>query len=273
MKVREKEEAPKMAAIVAMTAARSIFDLVESNDDKVEEIVPASKITSSPAVRACNPVYLNRKQGIAGLFEDFNKVIVHEDSDSEASTSIASPATLNDLDEESDPWESIGRSIEEEIEQELNICATARLKLANIDEDLIPAMSCTAKTNEAPHRPKIVAFSSQSWITMDACVARPVGRQELLQSRGAQSSMEAEWDRLRSKVVWDENIVRVSGLTLPKRLKMLELKSTSVTFLVYVLRRILSFFLVILRGSSRGALFFKGIGSLTRAGKLQISKI
>ena len=82
-----------MAAIVAMTAARSIFGVNESNDDKVEDAVPASKITSSPAARARNPVYLNRKKGIARLFEDFNKVIVHEESDSEASTSIASPAT------------------------------------------------------------------------------------------------------------------------------------------------------------------------------------
>ena len=70
---------------------------------------------------------------IAGLFEDCNKVFIHEDSDSEASTSIASPATLNDLDEEYDPWESIGRSIEEEIEQELNMCATARLIPANLE--------------------------------------------------------------------------------------------------------------------------------------------
>ena len=156
-----------MAAIVAMTAARSIFDANESHNNKVEEIVPAFKLTSSPAVRACNPVYLNRKQGTAGLFEDCNKVIVHEDSDSEASISIASPATLNDLGEESDPWESMGRSIEEEIEQELNICATARLMPASLDGDFIPAMPCTAKTNEAPHRPKIVAFSSHSWITMN----------------------------------------------------------------------------------------------------------
>ena len=208
MKVREKEEAPKMAAIVAMTAARSIFDANESNNDKVEEIVPASKLTSSPTVRACNPVYLNRKQGIAGLFGDSNKVIIHEDSDSEASTSIASPATLNDLDEESDPWEPIGRSIEEEIVQEFNICAAACLTPANFDEDLIPAMPCAAKNNEDPHRPKIVASSSHSWITKNACVARPVGRKELLQSRGAQASMKAEWDRLRSKIAWDGNIVR-----------------------------------------------------------------
>ena len=208
MKAREKEEAPKMAAIVAVTAAKSISDVNESNNDKVEEIVPASDIISSPAARACNPVYLDRKQGIAGLFEDSIKVIVHEDSDSEASTSIASPATLHDLDDESDPWESMGRYIEEEIEHEFNICAAAHLTLANLDEGFVPAMPCTARTNDNPHRPKIVAFNSHSWTIKNACVARPVGRKELLQSKGAQASMRAEWDRLRSKVVWDDNIVR-----------------------------------------------------------------
>ena len=125
MKAREKEEALKMDAIVAMTAAKPISEGNEPNNNKVDETVPASNIVSSPAVRDYNPVYLNRKQGMAGLFESSNKVV---DSDSEASTSIASPVTLHDLDDDSDPWESIGRSIEEEIEQESNICAAARPK-------------------------------------------------------------------------------------------------------------------------------------------------
>ena len=206
MKVREKVEAPKMAAIVAMRATRSIFTANGSNDNRVEEIVPSSESTSSHAVRARNPVYLKRKQGIAG--EDCHEVFVHEGSDSEASTSIASLATINNSDEESDPWESMGRSIEDEIEQELNICGIARLIPANLDEDYIPAMPCAAKVKEGPHRPKIVAFNSHSWITMNACVARPVGKKDLLQSKGAQASMKAEWVRLRSKVVWDENKVR-----------------------------------------------------------------
>ena len=171
VKAREKEEAPKMDAIVAMTAAKSISEGNEPNNSKVDETVPASNIISSPAVRDCNPVYLNRKQGVAGLFENSNKVVVHEGSDSEACTSIASPATLHDLDDESDPWESIGRSIEEEIEQESNICAAARLKPANLDEDFVPAMPCAARTNDNPHRLKIVAFNPHSWIVKNACVA------------------------------------------------------------------------------------------------------
>ena len=49
-----------MAAIVAMTAASFILDVNESNNDKVDEIVPASKIIFSPAAGACNPVYLRK---------------------------------------------------------------------------------------------------------------------------------------------------------------------------------------------------------------------
>ena len=58
----------------------------DSYDNKVEEIVPACAPTFSHSVRARNPVYVNRKQGVADLFEDCNKVFVHEGSDSEAST-------------------------------------------------------------------------------------------------------------------------------------------------------------------------------------------
>ena len=58
-----------MAAIVAMTAARSIIEGNGPNNDKVGEVIPALGTMSSPAVRARNPVYLNGKQGIAGLFE------------------------------------------------------------------------------------------------------------------------------------------------------------------------------------------------------------
>ena len=111
------------------------------------------------------------------------------------------------MDEESDPWESIGRSIEDEIEQEYKICASARLLPANLGDDHIPAMPCATEITDVPHRPKIVAFNSHSSITMNACVARPTGKKEFSQSPGAQASMKAEWDRLRSKVVWDENNV------------------------------------------------------------------
>ena len=178
MKEREKEEASKMAAIVAMTAAKTTFAVNDADDHKVEKAVLASSSMLSLTLMAQSPVYLNKRQGIAGLFDDCNQVFIFGGSDSEASTNIASPATLHDLDEESDPWESIGTSIEDEIEQEHNICASARLLPANLDEDYVPALPCAAEAKDVLHRPKTVAFNSHSWVTMNACVARPVGKKE-----------------------------------------------------------------------------------------------
>ena len=60
MKAREREEVPKMAAIVAMTAARSIVEGNGPNNDKVGEVIPVLGTMSSPAIRAHSPVYLNR---------------------------------------------------------------------------------------------------------------------------------------------------------------------------------------------------------------------
>ena len=36
------------------------------------------------------------------------------------------------------------------------------------------------------------------------CVARPVGKAEIDRIPAAKASMQKEWDRLRSKFVWDE---------------------------------------------------------------------
>ena len=36
------------------------------------------------------------------------------------------------------------------------------------------------------------------------CVARPVGKAEIDRTPAAKASMQKEWDRLRSRFVWDE---------------------------------------------------------------------
>ena len=70
-------------------------------------------------------------------------------------------------------------------------------------------MLCVANYKGEPHRPKIAPFNSHSWTVVRACVARPASRKELQQSPPAQaSSMKAEWDRLRNKMVWGEDKVR-----------------------------------------------------------------
>ena len=176
------------------------------------------------------------------------------------------------MDGESDPWESIGRSIEDDIEQEHNICASARLLLANLDEDYVPAMPCAAEINNVPHRPKIVAFNSHSWITMDACVARPGGKKELLQSQGTQASMKAEWDRLRSKVVWDENNVR-EWSDVAKEAQDAGVEVNFGYLFGICVGKNSELPLGHPKRKSKGGLSSKGNGSLTRTGRLRFSRI
>ena len=66
-------------------------------------------------------------------------------------------------------------------------------------------MPCVACFKVELHRSKIIPYRFHSWITLNACVARPFSKKELLQSPRAQAPMKAEWDRLRSKMVWDED--------------------------------------------------------------------
>ena len=39
---------------------------------------------------------------------------------------------------------------------------------------------------------------------MITCVARPVGKREMMSVEAARVAMTKEWDRLRHKYVWDE---------------------------------------------------------------------
>ena len=152
-----------------------------------------------PKERRTNPVQKTKRLGIAGLFSDENEAYIYNESDSEASTSGAAPASVVESeDEDVPPWVYLGN----ELEIENVICAAARESPQRRDDE-IPAMPCADNYQGEPHRPKIVPFNSHSWLVMNACVARPVSRKELLQSLPAQASMKAEWDRLR-----DEDKVR-----------------------------------------------------------------
>ena len=165
------------------------------------------------ATRASSAVHKERRKnsfpetkrlGIAGLFSDENEVYVYNESDSEASTSGAAPASvIESEDDDVPPWEYL----ENELEVENSICAAARESLQKRDDE-IPAMPCVDNYQGEPHRLKIVPFSSHSWLVMNACVARPVSRKELLQSPPARASVKAGWDRLKNKMVWDEDKVR-----------------------------------------------------------------
>ena len=173
------------------------------NLDAVDrQATPAPSVVTNE--RRENPIRKVRRLGIAGLFSDENESRIHNESDSEASTSGAAPASVVESEEDDvPPWEHL----ENELEIENSICAAARESPQKRDDE-IPAMPCVANYKGEPHRPKIVPFNSHSWTIVSACVARPVSRKELLQSPPAQASMKAEWDRLRNKMVWDEDKVR-----------------------------------------------------------------
>ena len=181
-----------------------------------EENVPSSvdldavdrQATPAPSVvideRRENSSRKVRRLGIAGLFSDENETRIHNESDSEASTSGAAPASVVESEEDDvPPWEHL----DNELEIENSICAAAREAPQKRDDE-IPAMPCVANYKGEPHRPKIVPFNSHSWTVLRACVARPVSRKEVLESPPARAAMKAEWDRLRNKMVWDEDKVR-----------------------------------------------------------------
>ena len=83
-------------------------------------------------------VHKTRQLGIAGLFSDESGAYIYNESDSEASTSGAAPASvIESEDEDVPPWECL----ENEFEVENVICATAR-ECPQKRDDEIPAMPC-----------------------------------------------------------------------------------------------------------------------------------
>ena len=52
------------------------------------------------------------------------------------------------------------------------------------------------------HRPK-----TSNRLPFPACVARPVGKKELMREKKAIEAMKAEWKRLWDKKVWDASTV------------------------------------------------------------------
>ena len=130
----------------------------------------------------------------------------------------------------------------------------------------MPAMPCVADYKGEPHRPKTAPLKSHSWATINACVARPVSRKEILQSPPALASMKAEWDRLRDKMVWDEDKVREwSDVAREAQKGNYEFLFISVTCSEYVSRGTLNYFPFVRIGSLQGEL-------CSKIGKLQSPK-
>lgn len=120
----------------------------------------APALFAEPKKRSNNNNFVHKIQqlGIAGLFRDENEVYIYDESDSEASTSGAVPASLIEPGEDViPPWESH----EEELELESMICAAAQASPQKDVYDHVPAMPCVADYKGEPHCSKIAPFSSQ----------------------------------------------------------------------------------------------------------------
>ena len=95
-----------------------------------------------------NPVPKTKRLGVAGLLSDENEVHVYNESDSEASTSGAAPASvIESEDDDVPPWEYL----ENELVVENSICAAARESPQKRDDE-IPAMPCVDNYQGEPHR-------------------------------------------------------------------------------------------------------------------------
>ena len=68
----------------------------------------------------------------------------------------------------------------------------------------MPRKACPAR-----HRPRVNVWSS--WPLFNACVARPVGKKEVLSTLKAQEAMEKEWNNLTKKGCWNLDGVRAKG--------------------------------------------------------------
>ena len=86
------------------------------------------------------------------------------------------------------------------------------LRAGVLNEPSVPCLTTTQNecptmpvTREGqPHRDKLLPHEPID----DACVARPVGKQEIASTPAAQAAMQKEWDKLRNLKTWDEKEVR-----------------------------------------------------------------
>ena len=61
--------------------------------------------------------------------------------------------------------------------------------------------------DRASERRKHLADIVHRQLFLEACVARPVSKAELLANPKAQQAVKKEWDRLRAINCWDESVV------------------------------------------------------------------
>ncbi|WP_288992890.1 hypothetical protein [uncultured Marinobacter sp.] len=122
-------------------------------------------------------------------------------------------------------WEQVAQDLEDSLKRR-GVAAVAALsaegdsasQLRDVDQDLVPAMPMVPKGDyktdfskcpdnrekKSKHRSK----NTPRRFPFNALVARPVTKKEIDRNPKAQAAMDAEWNRLKEKNVWDMSVVR-----------------------------------------------------------------
>ena len=114
-------------------------------------------------------------------------------------------STTSDFDDESvtddeegdtscpwDDWETFVKELGQPGEHHLSSCTSST--------EAVPRLPCEPPNGRSGHRDK----TSTSLYPDNLRAARPVGKAEIERTPAAKETMNKEWDRLRSKYVWDE---------------------------------------------------------------------
>ena len=99
----------------------------------------------------------------------------------------------------SEDWKAIPYKLRKEIADTLR----GKSESGNSES---PAMPVVPYVEEQEHREKIKHPKDAEWFA--ACVARSVGKREILSNAAARASLDKEWDKLRRQKCSNESAVR-----------------------------------------------------------------
>ncbi|MFM7980131.1 MAG: hypothetical protein ACKPKO_12525, partial [Candidatus Fonsibacter sp.] len=146
---------------------------------------------SLPSIR-CHPL------GIEALIDDVPPVTLMSLSSVECHETDYSDEDMVDQPSKEErlfPWERWENTI-----RELTIIPASASISTFSDKSF--SMPLSSSSESVPQHRDLLGFCL---CPDNLCVARPVGKHEIERTPAAKLAMQKEWDRLRSKNVWDEN--------------------------------------------------------------------
>ena len=105
----------------------------------------------------------------------------------------------------SEDWKAIPHKLRKEIAEALRGKDT-KAPVADSGKSESPAMPVVPYSEDSKHREKIKDPKDAEWFA--ACVARSVGKREILSNAAAKASLDKEWNKLRRQGCWNEDMVR-----------------------------------------------------------------